>query len=375
MQSVRIVGQLPPPVHGTTIMAQELAACLGRIEVPHRVIEKRLSTRIEDVGRLRPAKLFRAVQFLREVSREARAGETNRPTFVVFLSCTAASFLTEAIAIRVIKRSACRLVLYLHGIGFRSLASRSRLLRRAVASVFRVADAVVVLGAVSAQDVAEWVQPDKIVTIPNTLPAEEGESDSSLSGPRGDRPRCLFLSTLDPAKGAREFILAAAHVGSAGVRAEFRLAGQASNPGIRSELEALIHSERLESSVSLVGPAYGPDKERLLAQSDVFVFPSSYRLENQPLVILEAMRAGLPIIATRIGNIPTQVEHNGNGYLLDGPDPAGIARRVIELCADSDLQRRMGQRSRDKFAAGFSPSVFDRNWRALLERLAQAVDA
>jgi glycosyltransferase involved in cell wall biosynthesis len=102
----------------------------------------------------------------------------------------------------------------------------------------------------------------------------------------------------------------------------------------------------------VVFAGHRPDARRLLAAADVFVLPS--RHEGMPLVALEAMEAGLPVVATRvIGS--AEVVHDGvTGALVRPGDPTALGAAVGRLLADPDLRRRQGVAGRRRYEACFT---------------------
>ena len=87
---------------------------------------------------------------------------------------------------------------------------------------------------------------------------------------------------------------------------------------------------------------------------DAFVFPS--RADTLPLVILEAMASGLPVIASNVGGIPSEITPK-EGILLPPGDPARLAEALDRICRDADLRRRMGDSARDRVIAKFDWNV------------------
>lgn len=89
-----------------------------------------------------------------------------------------------------------------------------------------------------------------------------------------------------------------------------------------------------------------------LEGADLFVLPSRY--EGMPMTILEAMAAGLPIVASRVGGIPDMVS-DGQSALLVQPEAAEVANACIRLLGSEELRRRLGQRAladSARFSAG-----------------------
>jgi len=97
------------------------------------------------------------------------------------------------------------------------------------------------------------------------------------------------------------------------------------------------------------------DVPAILARSDVFVLAS--RWEGFPNSILEAMRAGLPVVATDVGGVAEAVVDGVNGLVVPRGDPEALAKALGRLLADRGLRREWGLRGRERFLSEFT---FDR---------------
>jgi glycosyltransferase involved in cell wall biosynthesis len=117
---------------------------------------------------------------------------------------------------------------------------------------------------------------------------------------------------------------------------------------------ATIEAERrvlgLEERVELLGVRR--DIPELLATSQLAVLAS--RQEGFPLTVLEAMRAGLPVVASRVGGIAEAVEHGRNGLLVRSGDEPGLAAALDQLLGDPVARRRMGEAGRRDYEARFT---------------------
>ena len=105
---------------------------------------------------------------------------------------------------------------------------------------------------------------------------------------------------------------------------------------------AALQKDGLSERVELLGAR--ADIPELLAGSDVFVLSS--RSEGFPVSILEAMAAGLPVVATDVGGVAEAVENGETGCLVPAADPEALARALERLVSDADLRRRLGAAGR-----------------------------
>jgi glycosyltransferase involved in cell wall biosynthesis len=94
------------------------------------------------------------------------------------------------------------------------------------------------------------------------------------------------------------------------------------------------------------------DVAELLAQSQVFVLLSRY--EGFPISILEAMRAGLPVVASNVGGVSEAVQHGVNGFLTQAGDVQAVARALHTLIDQPELRRQMGATGRQRFLQEFT---------------------
>lgn len=127
-----------------------------------------------------------------------------------------------------------------------------------------------------------------------------------------------------------------------GRRSRLLLVGD--GPGLPAAMEL---ARRLDVYEHVLFLGDRSDVRNILRESDVFVLASSY--EGLPVSILEAMWAGLPVIATNVGGIGELVEHGVTGYLVGSGDSEDIARRLIFLFRHPEERRKMGALGRARF--------------------------
>jgi len=127
------------------------------------------------------------------------------------------------------------------------------------------------------------------------------------------------------------------------------------------QFSLLLEDLRLQDVVRYVGAKYGAEKEGFLASADLFAFPTFHSPECFPLVILEAMSFGLPIVTTSEGAIPDMVEDGVNGFLVPQRDVTTLADRLALLLTSRETREKMGARGREKFLQRFRIETFEAN--------------
>lgn len=127
---------------------------------------------------------------------------------------------------------------------------------------------------------------------------------------------------------------------------------------LRSAAIQFVTAFNLEGQVLLHGGLPNPAVHTLMGESDIFVHhgmtdPDKGDEEGLPVVILEAMAAGLPVVSTRHAGIPEEVEDGVTGFLVQEGDSIGMADRIERLARDHGLRRQMGvagwERARERF--------------------------
>jgi glycosyltransferase involved in cell wall biosynthesis len=135
----------------------------------------------------------------------------------------------------------------------------------------------------------------------------------------------------------------------------FRALLVGSGPDLQ-KIKAEIDLLGLAGSVELLGERH--DVSRILAAADIFVLPSLY--ESFPISVLEAMAAGLPVVASDVGGIPELVVDNETGFVVPAGDPTALAGALSRLLADSELRRSFGAAARLRVETTFSIEGFRR---------------
>jgi glycosyltransferase involved in cell wall biosynthesis len=177
------------------------------------------------------------------------------------------------------------------------------------------------------------------------------DTDTFCPGPAGAATLndVLFVGRLSPEKGLDVLLGAAARL-----RSGVRIAVVGKGP-LRRRLERQARSTAAQwHFVDWIDHARIPD---VIRSSKLVVVPSL--LEGHPLVVLEAMACGIPVIAARAGGIPEVVEHGVNGWLTAAGDADALAHAIDRALADDVARCRAGQAAR-RTALSFSIGEFQR---------------
>ena len=160
---------------------------------------------------------------------------------------------------------------------------------------------------------------------------------------------CLIGSVgrLTPVKGFPHLIKAVQLLTEQGLCVKLWLVGDGI---LNEELCRLAQDSGIGERVVMLG--HREDTPELLQAMDMFVLPSLH--EGIPMALLEAMAAGLPVIATRVGGIPEVIEDRVSGILVEPGDPDGLALMCRRLMHDAVSAERLGQAARARVEERFS---------------------
>ncbi|HMS32689.1 MAG TPA: glycosyltransferase family 4 protein [Ignavibacteria bacterium] len=166
-----------------------------------------------------------------------------------------------------------------------------------------------------------------------------------------------YLGNLFESKGVIDILNAAEIVLRKHNDVNFRFAGAWSQKeGKTKEIaDKIVEDKSLGDHVEFTGIITGKAKDDFLDRTDIFVFPTWYRHEGFPLVIIEAMAASCPVISTKeTGAIPDIVAEGETGLLIDKKRPDLIAEAIIKLIEYPEKRKEMGEKGMERYEKFFT---------------------
>lgn len=222
------------------------------------------------------------------------------------------------------------------------------------------ADGLVAPGTASARRMEDFYALGRgtVRSIPNGVP----DAPPTGRAPRGDGPlRVAAVGRLDAVKGYDVLLRAVARVDGA----RLTIFGEGAE---RGALQALAGTLGIGDRVAM--PGWDEDVRARLADFDVLALPS--RSEGFPLVVPEAMLAGLPVVATPVGGVEEAVRDGETGLLVPVGDAVALAAALSRLAADPPLRAALGaagrQGARARFTAARMAAAYAALWREVVRR-------
>ena len=352
---VLMTGPVAPPVGGMATVLDTLGQSGLADEVRLGVLDNASRTRPGRSGMAAAAAQLRLfLRFLRRLRRD-------RISIVHLHTCSGTSFWRDLVWWAAGRAHRKRTFLHVHGARFGEFAAELGSVRRALlAHALRGAEAVVATGPKWAA-VLEAIAPGaRVVAVPNGVPVPEPVPERA-----GSPPVFLFLGGLGRRKGVDLLLRAVEHIMDADVPLRVVVAGPADCED-EAEFAADLVKRGLRGRVESVGVLSASERDRRFREADAFLLPS--RAEGLPVAMLEAMAAGLAVVATRVGAVEDVVRDGADGFLVPVDDVRAFADAMASLARDPARRQAMGASARRRILDGFTDEHMARGIARLYRR-------
>jgi len=382
MTRVLIYAQVPPPLHGQSVMVQllvdglretgqvDLAQGMGKGAIAFVHINPQLSHDLADIGRWRPGKILSVFKFVFEAIRAKFRYKLDTFYFVPAPPKREALYRDWAVLL-LCRPFFSKLVLHWHCIGQRDFfATKLNALERWLGHLCYDRATVSVALSKFSEEEASMFRPKKSVVVPNGIPDPCPQFDTEV-GPERQKRResraawngfqmrppppyeVLFVAGRLTPKGLFDAIsavkVANCHLDRGGVSHRFRLtvAGPFENEDEKARFEGAsvgLNATQMQGQdfplSNYVGWADEAKKRELYEQADCFIFPTTYPSESFGLVLAEAMAHGCSVITTRWQAVP-EVLPPGDPNVIEPHDVEGLAMALLNcLAAPKDQELR-----------------------------------
>jgi glycosyltransferase involved in cell wall biosynthesis len=314
----------------------------------------------EDGSAIAKASVFaKAVRVLR------RELESPEPTIVHIHFASRGSTLRKMILAEMAARAGRPLILHAHGAGFDEFHRRlPAAVRRNLNRTLQRANVFITLSTQWRDFYVEEceISPSRIVVLANPVRVPMEVPDRSTHA----QVQFLHLGRLGERKGSHDLVKAFLALPEAlRARARLVLAGDGDVEGLRKVSAAAGDRIVVHSWID------ARERDRLLAESDVFALPS--RAEGVPMALLEAMASGLPCITTPVGGIPDVLTHNVEGLLVRPGDHAELTAALARYIEDDAGRLAAGRRAHER-ARQYDVLAYARRIAEIYQRISPVAD-
>ena len=345
-----IVSNLPPPVHGVSVFNAALLEELRRRGESFRVFRTG-STRAQSIGRFSVVKVLREggllARFLAATFwRKVRGGGTTTLYFTP--SQGGPAVFRDAVVAKIGRVGFHRVIGHVHGCSWLGRYREGGLGARAMGYALSSCDQVICLGDrfTRAMHAATGVD---CVSVDNGTPAQGG---TARTWPPDDAPlMLLYLGSFLLSKGLWAAAEAAVLLHGRGRNVRLRCAGSWRVEAERIGFERHFRQAMNSGVIQFLGSVDGPGRARALLDAHVLVLPTRYPHEGQPLVLIEAMSAGVVPITTDQGGIPDLMSFAGSERLVAASHDSGhgVARAIEALANDPGAYETLSMRCLERF--------------------------
>ena len=357
--NILIIGPSPPPYFGVSLATQITVE--GFRDRGKRILHLDTSDKrdVMNIGKFDVINVYLAflhIFKLLEVLRKSKVDLVYLP-----LSQGIWGFLRDAGFIFVSKLFKRRIVIHLRGGRFKTFYVESNVILRLLIKItLKFVRSGIVQGECLIDHLEPFLPPERIEVLPNGLdpsPFERHIASKKITKNEGTLT-ILFLSNLHKTKGFMDLLLAAPLILKRHKYVKFKFAGEWKSEIWKRQAYGLVDKLKLQNDIEFLGPVLGEQKYKILADSDIFVFPTFYPVEGHPWVILEAMASGLPIITTDQGCIKETVLDGETGFIINKQNPDEIADKVNILIERPELRYKMGNNARERLKRLYTKEIF-----------------
>jgi glycosyltransferase involved in cell wall biosynthesis len=245
------------------------------------------------------------------------------------------------------------------------------LTRMLIKQIFKMPELIAVLSSVQRKPFIEIGFREKIKVFPNTLDLSKYRNRDNNRAKFDIPDDCIVVlfiaSHFDKETGIMELLKAIPLVTKEYKKVIFIFVGGGKE---QDSMLKFCQREKLEKYVKLTGYLFNDALIHILHSSDIFTLPSYS--EGFPLVILEAMAAGLPIVSTPVGAISEVIENGENGFLVRPGDHEALAEKITCLIKNEGLRRKMGsnnvEKIREKYDLRIVAKIFEKSYQDIVSK-------
>lgn len=360
--TVLFVLHLPPPVHGAAMMGQYIhdSKLINEAFQCH-YINLALAKNLQDIGKGGWHKLAAYLKLLFRICLEVK--RLNPDLVYVTPNACGGAFYKDFVVVQMLKGMGCKVVVHYHNKG---VATRQdRLVDNILYRLFFKGLKVILLAETLYPDIQKYVKRKDVFICPNGIP------ETLSSEPSAERhnkiPHLLFLSNLIVSKGVFVLLDALKILKDKGYSFVCDFVGGETAEISAKDFLREVEKRGLNEVAVYQGRKYGKEKEKCLAQADVFTFPTFYYNEAFPLVNLEAMEHKLPIVTTNEGGIADMVKDGMNGMICGKRNPEALASALSRLMDNKSLRSQMGEAGYKLFKENFTLRKFEERMCGILK--------
>lgn len=343
---------MPPPVHGAAVIGKYIHdSKLVNDTFDSIYINPSASKNVSSIGKLSLYKILFLFSLLIKIIKTVNK---KKPDLCYLTPSTCGwGFYRDCLTVLILKRFHVKIIFHFHNkpkVGFGDKWYNKLLYR-----YFFNRTNYIFLDDILTKPLKDYIDNEHLYLCPNGI---EIANNINVEYNHDGNLRFIFLSNLINDKGVSDLLEACKMLNDKGLMFHCDFVGKSGDIDNHQLIE-LIKNKRLNDKVSYLGPKYRNEKNIVLAQHEVLVFPTYYEGECLPLVLLEAMQMGLACISTYEGAIPHVIDNNVTGLLVEQHNPKELAAKMEYCINNRNEVKKMGQKGKDKFLKLYTKEIFE----------------
>ena len=351
MQDNILIGPLPGPRNGQSVSFEMLVESLStEAGVNVHVIDIAEADFFSKIKMF--SKTFRTFGYIPPVLNFLRLAFSKNATVYLTIAQSRFGFLRDLIFISIASVFGRNIILHLKGGNYSNFFQNENTFFQIIIrfTLLKATKILVLSHLLTNMFDFEPKLKEKVFVVENGLPFEGPTINpvKNFDGPF----RILYLSNLIQSKGYFDLLIAASLLKKNGLDIQVDFAGSflthnddkksISSQQAQLEFEAFVRDNSLENCVRFHGSVFGDSKLELLRKAHIFVLPTNYNNEGQPVSIIEALAFGVPIVSTNFRAIPDMLIDGVTGLFVEYKSPDGIVQAVTRL-TDPEIHKEMSK--------------------------------
>ena len=352
--------KIPPPITGATLMNERIyKSSFINEKYNINTIKVSYAKNIKDLGKVN---FYKLKIFFKNIFVLLYNLVFFKPNLIYFqISTTGLSFYRDSIYVLIMKLFRIKIIFHLRSKGVKR-NTKSFLIRKYYKIIFKNVYSIC-LSDIMIKDI-DHICNIKSFVVHNGYP----EIDFNFSKNINKNQKILFLSNLLIEKGIIDYLDALKILKKYNNKFSGLIVGQESDLD-KNELINEINKRNLSDEVKYLGPLYGKDKYKVLMESDIFIFPTFYKVETFGGVVIEAMQSKLPVICTDISSLPLIIDNNKTGFIVNINSPNQIAEKILLLLENEKLKNTMGINGYKKYLKFYTFKEYEKNMDLVFKKV------
>jgi glycosyltransferase involved in cell wall biosynthesis len=375
-KKILFVGSLPPPFHGSAVYFYNL--------INHPIIESKFDVIVlntgetrEDLGNVGKFDFINVKTAIQNLFQFRRICKKEKPDLIYINTPQGIAYFREGSFVLIAKIfSRAKIIQHLHGSMFLNFFGNSNFLMKFFINITqRRINYSIVLSENLKYIFRRWSKKENIFSVPNGIQSEAGYPARKLNG---RLPVLFFFGNLYKFKGLFLALDILEIVKKRFPDIKMNIAGNwgydsyfnISQERMKDEFFRLVKKKNLGNNINFIGPAFGEDKANLLKNSDILVYPTY--MDGFPIVLLEAMSAGCPVVSSRtVGSISEVIINNEIGFLISDYSASRYADAICRLLSDAELFEKFSSNAQKRFYENYT---LDTNIKKIAETFEKVLE-